>query len=251
LRSEGVGISNDEVAIWKNVFVELWALLKSIDASIFQRSRARWVKEGYANSRYFHACINARKRSNNIFALRTSHGWVEGPAGVREAVVLFFKQHFDNDDGNMPVLEGVVFPFVSDVDNLFLEATFSREEIDGVVQSIEGSKCPRPDGFNFSFIKEFWWLMKNDFRILFDQFRANECIPHSLMSYFLTLIPKTKSPKCLGDSRPISLLGCIYNLLAKVLAARLAMVIGPLIPKTQTAFLKGRQLLEGWWSLTR
>ncbi|PNX62264.1 non-LTR retroelement reverse transcriptase-like protein, partial [Trifolium pratense] len=30
-----------------------------------------------------------------------------------------------------------------------------------------------------------------------------------------------------------------------VLAARLANVIGPLIPNSQTAFLKGRQLVEG------
>jgi hypothetical protein len=41
------------------------------------------------------------------------------------------------------------------------------------------------------------------------------------------------------------LLGCIYKIIAKVLAARLAKVIGPLISKSQTAFLKGRQLVEG------
>jgi hypothetical protein len=49
----------------------------------------------------------------------------------------------------------------------------------------------------------------------------------------------------LGDFRPISLLGCIYKLLAKVLAARLASVIGSSIPNTQKVFLKGRQLVEG------
>jgi hypothetical protein len=34
-------------------------------------------------------------------------------------------------------------------------------------------------------------------------------------------------------------------MVAKVLATRLAMVLGDLIPKTQSAFLKGRQLVEG------
>jgi hypothetical protein len=170
---------------------------------------------------------------------------VEGPIGVREAVVSFFKQHFDAEVWNRPVLDGLVFPRVSEADNVLLEAIFSREEIDNVVRSMEGSKCPGPDGFNFSFIKEFWWLMKDDFRILFDQFHANESIPQCLMAYFLTLVPKTKSPQGLGDFRPISLLGCIYKLLAKVLAARLASVIGSLIPNTQKVFLKGRQLVEG------
>jgi hypothetical protein len=49
------------------------------------------------------------------------------------------------------------------------------------------------------------------------------------MAYFLTLVPKVKSPQCIGDFRPISLLCCIYKLLAKVLAARLALVMDPLI----------------------
>jgi hypothetical protein len=34
-------------------------------------------------------------------------------------------------------------------------------------------------------------------------------------------------------------------LIAKVLASRLARVVGDLIPKTQSAFLKGRQLVDG------
>jgi hypothetical protein len=56
--------------------------------------------------------------------------------------------------------------------------------------------------------------------------------------------PKDKSPQSLRDFRSISLLGCIYKLLAKVLAVRLAKVIDPLILLTQTAFLKGRQWVE-------
>jgi hypothetical protein len=96
LRSEGSGISCEEVATRELLFDELWVLLKSIDASIFQRSRVKWMKDGDANSRYFHSCINARSRSNGILGLRTPQGWVEGPVGVREAVTTFFKNHFDS-----------------------------------------------------------------------------------------------------------------------------------------------------------
>jgi hypothetical protein len=79
----------------------------------------------------------------------------------------------------------------------------------------------------------------------FDQFHGIDSLPSCLLSYFLTLIPKVKSPQQLSDFRPISLIGCWYKLLSKVLARRLATVIGELIPKTQSAFLKGRQLVEG------
>jgi hypothetical protein len=53
-----------------------------------------------------------------------------------------------------------------------------------------------------------------------------------MLSYFVTLIPKVNSPFSLGDFRPISLLGSLYKLIAKVLASRLAKVMNSLIATT-------------------
>jgi hypothetical protein len=76
---------------------------------------------------------------------------------------------------------------------------FTMGEISEVVKECDGSKSPGPDGFNFAFVKHFWDLMKNDVRIMFDQFHGNECLPKCLSAYFLTLIPKVKSPQALGN----------------------------------------------------
>ncbi|RVW14110.1 LINE-1 reverse transcriptase-like [Vitis vinifera] len=48
-----------------------------------------------------------------------------------------------------------------------------------------------------------------------------------------------------SDYRPISLLGGLYKLLAKVLANRLKKVIGKVISPDQNVFIKGRQILDG------
>jgi hypothetical protein len=50
-------------------------------------------------------------------------------------------------------------------------------EIEEAVKSSDGSKCSGPDRFNFAFIKEFWDIIKDDVRILFDQFFGNDCLP--------------------------------------------------------------------------
>ena len=94
-------------------------------------------------------------------------------------------------------------------------------------------------------MKEFWGLLKHEVRIMFDQFHANGVLPKSMLAYFVALIPKVSSPLELKDYRPISLLGCLYKLLAKVLARRLAGVLNSIISPTQSAFLKGRNLVDG------
>jgi len=126
-----------------------------------------------------------------------------------------------------------------------LVAPFSMEEIEFVIKESDGNKSPGPDGFSFAFVKEFWYLMKDEVRIMFDQFLANEVVPKSLLSYFVALIPKVASPLALKDFRPISLFGTLYKKISKVLARRLAGVMNSIISQSQSAFLKGRNLVDG------
>jgi len=114
-----------------------------------------------------------------------------------------------------------------------------------VVSESDGNKSPGPDGFDFAFLKEFWYLVKNEVRILFDQFHGNEVLPKNFLSYFVTLIPKVKNPFYLKDFRSISLLGSLYKLLSKVLASRLAGVMNSIISQSQSTFLKGQNFVDG------
>nr|GFC46631.1 RNA-directed DNA polymerase, eukaryota, reverse transcriptase zinc-binding domain protein [Tanacetum cinerariifolium] len=47
------------------------------------------------------------------------------------------------------------------------------------------------------------------------------------------------------DFRPISLIGSVYKIVAKILANRLVLLLGGLVSDTQSAFLKERQILDG------
>lgn len=60
---------------------------------------------------------------------------------------------------------------------------------------------------------------------MFDQFYHNVVFPKSLTSLFVDLIPKVESLLDLGDFIPISLVGYLYKMLAKVLTARLVRVM--------------------------
>ncbi|GAU50004.1 hypothetical protein TSUD_287100 [Trifolium subterraneum] len=77
------------------------------------------------------------------------------------------------------------------------------------------------------------------------EFHHNGKLTKGLNSTFIDLIPKVDSPQRLNDFRPISLVGSLYKIMAKVLANRLRLVIGSVIYESQTTFVKDRQILDG------
>lgn len=48
----------------------------------------------------------------------------------------------------------------------------------------------------------------------------------------------------LKDYRPISLTGCVYRIIAKLLAERLKKVVSKLVNKNQMAFVSERQIMD-------
>ena len=42
---------------------------------------------------------------------------------------------------------------------------------------------------------------------------------------FITLVPKIVNPQLLNDFRPISLVGCVYKIVSKILSSRLKRVL--------------------------
>lgn len=66
-----------------------------------------------------------------------------------------------------------------------------------------------------------------------------------LNATFLTLIPNLPNLIELKEFRPISLVGCVYKLLSKVLANRSKTVVPLIIGPFQCAFVKVRQILGG------
>ncbi|GKV03045.1 hypothetical protein SLEP1_g15411 [Rubroshorea leprosula] len=216
LRNEVMDLAKEEVDLRKEGFQQLWDIMWKREAIWKQKSRSDWVKLGDQNTRYFHKIANGRKAHNSISGLWSDGQWVEDPEMVKDEMVKHFRNMFQEDDWNRPIPSNLEFRRISKDQKEWLERPFTEEEIDEGLKSCEGNKAPGPDG-----------------RLV-----------RGLNSSFLTLIPKKLSPRELKDFRPISLIGCMYKLLAKVLANRLKKVMPVIISKTQSAFVGGRQLVD-------
>ncbi|GKC31017.1 RNA-directed DNA polymerase, eukaryota [Tanacetum coccineum] len=69
--------------------------------------------------------------------------------------------------------------------------------------------------------------------------------PKGCTSSFIALIPKIHNAKTVKDLCPISLIGSMYKIIAKILANRLSFIIADLISDVQSAFVSNRQILDG------
>ncbi|XP_023747685.1 uncharacterized protein LOC111895862 [Lactuca sativa] len=121
----------------------------------------------------------------------------------------------------------------------------NSEEIKNAIWSCGGDKAPGPDGFTFQFMKRYWHMMKDDIMRFIKDFESTELMGKGCNSSFITLAPKVKDPITLVDYRPISLIRVLYKIISKTLTNRLKSIISSVIGESQTAFIEGRNILNG------
>ncbi|GAU24262.1 hypothetical protein TSUD_48500 [Trifolium subterraneum] len=154
----------------------------------WQKSRVTWLREGGANSKFFHGVMSSRRRANSIGALIHEGRTVESVPKVRHIVYQHYSNHFRKQLHYRPDISRLEFRSLSLLHGAELTKPFLLEEIKAAVWDCDSFKCPGPDGLN---------------------------------STFIALIPKVENPLKVTDFRPIALVSSIYKILSKVLANRL------------------------------
>ncbi|GKB19851.1 RNA-directed DNA polymerase, eukaryota [Tanacetum coccineum] len=99
--------------------------------------------------------------------------------------------------------------------------------------------------FSTQFTNRYWKLLKHDIVADIKEFFTSGTFPLGCNSSFIALIPKIHDAKVVKDYRPISLIGSLYKIIAKILANRLSFVISGLISDVQSAFVSNCQILGG------
>jgi len=94
-----------------------------------------------------------------------------------------------------------------------------------------------------AFLQGNWDTVSGDMMRMFFEFFSSGKFVANLNATFIGLIPKKANAKIIRGFRPISLVGCIYKLLSKILARRLRNIIGNLISENQNTFVGGRQII--------
>ncbi|KAJ9697075.1 hypothetical protein PVL29_009023 [Vitis rotundifolia] len=207
-------------------------------------SRELWLKEGDNNTRYFHRMANAHGRRNWLSKLKVDGCWHSEENNLKNSVVEAFQKLYSEDEGWRPSIDGLSFSVLGSSEAEGLEIPFSKGEVFVALSDLGKDKAPGPDGFTMAFWLFCWDVVKAEIMGFFRDFYDRDRFVKSLNATFLVLVPKKGDAEDLKDFRPISLVGSLYKLLAKVLANRIKKVMGKVISEPQNAFVEGRQILD-------
>ncbi|GJX93266.1 RNA-directed DNA polymerase, eukaryota [Tanacetum coccineum] len=186
--------------------------LDNIDLlALAQKAKIKWSIEGDENTKKIHGIINK----------------FNSPCLERFVLDMDFPNKLTTDHKND------------------LERPFTKEEIKGAIWDCGLNKSPGPDWFTFGFYRRYWNLLEYDIMEVVNHFYFHGFCPKGGNSSFIALIPKTFNAKLVKDFRPISLIGSLYKIIAKILANRLVLVMGDLVNEVQSAFIDNRNILDG------
>nr|GEY52202.1 RNA-directed DNA polymerase, eukaryota [Tanacetum cinerariifolium] len=218
-----VGDSMSRKLAWDDTVQKLRSRLykwKKEAKDYVQKSKIKWAIEGDENSIFFHGIVN-KKRSQ----LSISGVFVDGDLNTDPDVVKdMFKDHFATrfkQPAHGRLKLNISFPNRLSTDQVAdMDRSVSRDEIRVAVWNYGENKSPGLDGGSF---------LKGS------------------NSSFVALIPKVTDAKFVTDFRPISLIGCVYKVVTKILANPLATMFYKLLVSALTGASGFEALLVPQW----
>jgi hypothetical protein len=218
----------------------------------FSKSNERWLLEGDNNTAYFHRVANGRKRKNTMYSLKKDDINIQGTTDLLVHATDYYKQLFGHGEGNKMQLADSIWSAeekLSEEDNRVLLEPFTEEEVHLALKMMVKNIAPGPDGAPVEFYQACWPLVKHDIMSLFNDWQTGVLNLYRLNFGMIILLQKTPEADVIRKYRPICLLQVLYKLLTKVATLRVEPFMDKLISPCQTAFIKGRNIINGVMSL--
>nr|ABA93862.1 retrotransposon protein, putative, unclassified [Oryza sativa Japonica Group] len=240
-------LTSQEHELKNSVKQALAKLLREEEFKWYQRAKTKKIMEGDNNTKYYHMIANGKHRKTKIFQLDLEEGVIKGDEELRKYITKFYKNLFGAPErNNFSMFEDQKddIPQVTVTENEMLTREFS-EEVKIAIFQMEHNKAPGPDGFPGKFYQVFWDVIKDDLTAVFRDFHGGNLSLESLNFGIITLLPKNKEARKIQQYIPICLLNVSFKVFTKVMTNRVSLVAQNVIKPSQTAFLKGRNIMEG------
>lgn len=246
--ADSAGLSADEWLQRYSLEASLMEIYKGEELFWQCRGGQKWLLEGDANTAYFQAIANGRRRKCSIPCLWDGETLLEHPEEISAHIYSFYKELFTASPRGGASLAANFWPpeaRVTGDENGGLTLPFSPEEVHGAIASMKAGSAPGPDGLPVAFFQKFWPVLRPVIMKMFHEFYIGTLDLARLNYGVITLIPKVVGATDIRQFRPITVINVLERIFAKVCAVRLAPIAERIAHPFQSAFLKGRRIHDG------
>ncbi|XP_038990950.1 uncharacterized protein LOC120113971 [Hibiscus syriacus] len=197
-----------------------------------QKAKADWIREGDQSTQFFYSMVASKRMNNTIRVFYSQYGVRLNSFEdmSREAINFFRKELLGY---SLP--EGAAEALTREVSDV---------EIKDAIWGQCNNKSPGPDGYNSFLFKKTWHIVGNDFLAAIRYFFTSSFMLPSFNATVVVLVPKVPNPSLVKDYRPISCCSVIYKTATRILVNRLSAVFPSMIALNQSAFVKGRSIID-------
>lgn len=246
-------LTNPSESLFRQEFVarQRWNFFSKAQESFYmQKSRVRWMKDGDANTAYFHKAVVANQGKNCIKYLRGDDDErIDNSEQIKGMLVSFYQNLLGSENTEVEpfsigeIRELVQFRCLPGLADQLLKIP-SVEDIKSSIASMPKNKAPGPDGFPVEFFLEAWEVVGQDTIRAVQDFFVTGHLPRNFNATAITLIPKITGADKLNLFRPVSCCTTIYKIIARLLKQKLKLFISDAVQGNQVGFVQGRQLCE-------
>lgn len=226
--------------------LERWSMIE--ESALRQKSRAKWIKLGDANNKYFSAVIKERAQRKHIRSITSLNGQtLYDHKDVQNEIAQFYKGLMGTSANDLPAIDIQKMmnrPTLTRQQRIALCAPITDEEIYEGLKAIGDDKAPGIDRYNAFFFKHTWKIIKKDIIAAVQSFFSTGRMYKPVNCTLVILIPKVQCPNTVKEYRPITCCSALYKIISKVLAKRIHDIIRTIISESQAAFIPGRNISD-------
>ncbi|KAL2896067.1 hypothetical protein RDABS01_037851 [Bienertia sinuspersici] len=221
---------------------------EAYESFLFQREKVLWLKEGDANTKFFHRSIKRRRFQQRVLEIKDKNGDVKSdPDSIDKAFEDFYTDLLGTAQGSRVNIKQEIVNLgacLNEEQATSLTRAFTNEEIKKALFSIPGSKAPGHDGFNSAFYKESWHYIGDEVCNVVKDFFSHGQMLKQINCTQLALIPKLQFPQSVSEFRPSACCNNIYKVITKQICSRLKPILPHIIAENQAGFIQGRQIFH-------
>jgi exonuclease III len=212
------------------------------------QGRAKWFEFGEKSNKHFFNLEKSREKQKLISVIEDEGIMYTGQKQISQGIRNFYSKLYDEDKENIVSQEDDSFfdhcPSISGKQKDEMDSEITLAELEQALRSCKDS-APGNDGIPYSVYKHFWKILGPVILNAWKYSVITGKMPSSHLETVISLLPKEgKNLKEIKNWRPIALSNCDAKIITKALAMRMSGVLDSVIDPSQTAYVKGRSVMD-------